>query len=196
MMLIYNNLLQSNSRKFLVTLILGLDDLLHFSDDVTKPTKQHGLIISSFGTTWWTCLNECIGTTVPLLYSLQQFYSIYWGGVIGTERQILHLSVSCNNRCRPSGILASLFRVNISLIAFLSSPTSSMSTFSFSSLERSILTLLPLACRSQHRHLSQWWNGVTSEVATGLLSSISFLETAYVFQHGHLQNVIPTNTQK
>ena len=51
MMLIYNNLLQSNSRKFLVTLILGLDDLLHFSDDVTKPTKQHGLIISSFGTT-------------------------------------------------------------------------------------------------------------------------------------------------
>ena len=151
---------------------------------VINPPKQHSLIISSFGTSWWTCLNECIGTTVPLIYTLLtaydglQYLLIMIGGVTGTKRWYLHFSASRNNRCRPSGILASLLRVNISLIAFLSSPTSSMSTFSFFSR-----TLYPksfgfgLVCTSQHRHLSQWWNGVTSEIL------VCYLEYPFLKQH-------------
>ena len=81
--------------------------------------------------------------------TILQHLLIMIGGVIGTKRQILHLSMSCNYRCRPGGILAFLFRVNISLIAFLSSPTSSMSTFSFFSR-----TLYPDSFAfGLHRHL-------------------------------------------
>ena len=107
-----------------------------------------------------------------------QYLLIMIGGVTGTKRWYLHFSASRNNQCRPSGILASLFRVNISLIAFLSSPTSSMSTFSFFSR-----TLYPesfgfgLVCTSQHCHLSQWLNGVTSEIL------VCYLQYPFLKQH-------------
>ena len=98
--------------------ILCLDNNLYFSDKIINPPQQHSFIIASFNTTWWTRLSECTGTTVPLIHTLLTAYNCFASStdndcVIGTERQILNLSVSRNNWCRPSGILASLFSVNL-----------------------------------------------------------------------------------
>ena len=168
------------------TLILGLDDLLHFSDEVINPLSNmvslHPLSARHDGHVLMSAWATHLATHFSQPTMVLQHLLIMIGGVIGTERQILHLSMSYNNRCTPSGILASLFRVNISLIAFLSSPTSFMSTFRFFSrmLHPDSFAFGLQKSASSSESMMEWRHFRD----TGLLSSISFLETACGFSTG------------